>query len=110
MWASACGKHLPVVTQGALNLAARIAFSPAAITVPVWFHVVTQRDGTGNVTQAALQAQLDVLNGANGYSGNFNFMLQGIDYTASDAWYSGIRCAALIVLHSTCCLAREHRS
>ena len=41
--------------QGALNLAARIAFSPAAINVPVWFHVVTKADGTGNVTQATLQ-------------------------------------------------------
>ena len=43
-----------------------------------------------------LQAQLDILNGANGYSGNFNFMLQGIDYTANNAWYSGIRCAAQV--------------
>jgi hypothetical protein len=141
--------HRVHAAQGALNLAARIAFSPAAINVPVWFHVVTKADGTGNVTQAtlqvssasdhhfgayilsdpdlampahdhandvcfmtasvnahqqpavvftlhadeepvALQAQLDVLNGAEGYAGNFAFMLQGIDYTANDAWYSGI--------------------
>ena len=40
-----------------------------------------------------LQAQLDVLNGAEGYAGNFAFLLQGIDYTANDAWYSGIACA-----------------
>jgi len=53
-WRSACAHD----TQGALNLAARIAFSPAAITVPVWFHVITKTDGTGNVTQPTLQASV----------------------------------------------------
>jgi Pregnancy-associated plasma protein-A len=83
------------------------AFSRTAgtVTIPVYFHVITNTSGAGNLTDAQIQAQLDVLNAAysgldklpngttpNGTSVNtpFRFVLatNGIDRTANNTWYT----------------------
>lgn len=62
------------------------------VTVPVWFHVIT--DGaTGNVSQKAIDDQLAVLNlGYSGFYGGadtgFRFRLVGVDRTDNAAWFA----------------------
>ena len=65
------------------------------VTVPVYFHVVT--DGTtGNVTDAQIADQIDVLNTTfggfeGGYATGFSFRLAGVTRTDNAAWfYAGI--------------------
>jgi hypothetical protein len=57
------------------------------ITIPVVFHVI--HDGTeGNVPDALLDAQLQVLN--DGFRGTgFSFMLQSINRVESKKWFTG---------------------
>lgn len=83
------------------------AFSRGAgtVTIPVYFHVITNTSGAGNLTDAQIQAQIDVLNKAfsgldklpNGTTPNgatvntpFRFVLatNGIDRTANNTWYT----------------------
>lgn len=73
-----------VQRMGALNYNARVAFS--GVTVPTFFHVITKADGTGNVTLARIQKQMNVTN--QGFGPHFTFMLQGVDYIANDVWFS----------------------
>lgn len=65
-----------------------------AVTVPVgvWFHVITSTSGQGNVTDAQIADQLQVLNDA--YSGltggavtKFTFVLAGVTRTANNTWF-----------------------
>jgi hypothetical protein len=61
-------------------------------TVPTWFHVVHHADGTGNVSDAAINDQLQVMNiGFGGFEGGvatgFRFTLAGITRTANTEWY-----------------------
>jgi hypothetical protein len=63
-----------------------------AVTVPVWFHVVT--DGSeGNVTNQQISTQIAVLN--NGFDGGeggddtgFSFTLAGVTRTDNAVWYA----------------------
>ena len=57
------------------------------VTVPVWFHVIT--DGSaGNVSNADVQAQIQVLGAAFGAnSTGFSFDLVGITRTNNPTWY-----------------------
>jgi hypothetical protein len=58
----------------------------AVINVPVAFHVITY-GGAGNVTDATLQSQINVLNAA--YSGKgFSFSIKKIDRTTNNKWYT----------------------
>ena len=58
-----------------------------AVTVPVYFHTITNTSGAGAVTGAQIQAQIDVLNAA--YAGKgFQFTLVGSDTTANNTWYT----------------------
>lgn len=61
-------------------------------TVPVWFHVISA-GGTGNVSQAAIDEQMTVLNLSYGgfYGGaktGFQFKLVGVDRTDNAAWFN----------------------
>lgn len=71
-------------------------FSPRAeattVTVSVWFHVITSTSGAGNVSDAAIADQIQVLNDA--YSGltggantKFRFALAGVTRTANNTWF-----------------------
>jgi len=55
-------------------------------TIPVWFHVIHSTAGAGNLTNATVQAQIDVINKA--YAPYFNFKLEGVTRTANDGWYN----------------------
>jgi hypothetical protein len=66
---------------------------PTAGTIPVYFHVVHEMDGTGFVSAADVDEQIAVLNLTfSGFYGGadtgFRFELAGLDYTANDAWYA----------------------
>ncbi|HEX7705171.1 MAG TPA: zinc metalloprotease [Thermoanaerobaculia bacterium] len=73
------------------------------VTVPVYFHVIRKADGTGNISDSMLLAQLNVLNDA--YSGmgpnrsgalaagtgamtRFRFVHATTTRTANDSWYN----------------------
>lgn len=65
-----------------------------SITIPVYFHIITNAAGTeGNVSDATVQLQLDVLNAAfagtpGGAPTPFKFYLAAKpDRTANDAWF-----------------------
>lgn len=73
-----------------------------SVSIPVYFHVITNTSGAGNVTDAQIQSQLAVLNAAyagqdklNGTTPNgaavatpFKFVLAGTDRTANNTWYT----------------------
>ncbi|OLF18708.1 hypothetical protein BU204_05025 [Actinophytocola xanthii] len=75
---------------------------PGRVSVPVVFHVVHASDGTGNVSNAAVNAQLAELN--QDFSGReapgaaadteFSFTLQAVRRHRNNAWFSGSDSAA----------------
>src|SRR4029453_7173992 len=67
--------------------------APGSVTISVRFHVIRSSSGAGDVTDAQINAQIDVLNDA--YSGTtggantpFRFALAGVTRTNNDAWYT----------------------
>ena len=73
--------------------------SGVTYTIPVWFHVISKADGTGNISDQRIYDQMTVLNedfgavagtlGENGFNTRIQFELVGIDRTVNDAWYAG---------------------
>jgi len=72
-------------------------FSPRAnadtVTVSVWFHVITNTSGAGNVTDARIADQIQVLNDAyagltGGANTKFRFALAGVTRTANNTWFA----------------------
>jgi hypothetical protein len=74
-------------------------YSPAGgadLVIPVVFHVLTRSNGTGNVSDALIESQIDVLNedfgafggGAGGTDTSIQFVLAGITRTANNTWYN----------------------
>jgi hypothetical protein len=64
----------------------------AAVIVPVYFHVITNTSGVGNVSDAAIAAQIAVLNEAyagltGGVNTNFQFVLAGVTRTANNTYF-----------------------
>jgi len=67
-------------------------------SIPVVFHVLQRRNGNGNVSDALLQSQIDVLNedfqamagslGAPGVNTRIEFTLAGITRSRNNAWYN----------------------
>ncbi|HYO75709.1 MAG TPA: zinc metalloprotease [Thermoanaerobaculia bacterium] len=62
-------------------------------TINVYFHVITNTSGQGNVTDTQIANQIRVLNDS--YSGltggvntKFRFVLAGVDRTVNNTWYS----------------------
>lgn len=80
------------------GLAAEAPASPKAgkrfrATIPVYFHVITPDGATGNVSDAAIQAQMKALN--QGFSGalggaptGFSFVLVSVDRTVNATWFN----------------------
>mmetsp|Transcript_10284 Transcript_10284/g.15634 ORF Transcript_10284/g.15634 Transcript_10284/m.15634 type:complete len:276 (+) Transcript_10284:80-907(+) len=55
-------------------------------TINVYFHVITNTSGAGNIPDSQLSAQIDVLNAA--YApGGWKFVQAGKDVTANNDWY-----------------------
>lgn len=73
------------------NFGALAATAVGPITIPVWFHIVTKsKNGvvTGNVTNAQIADQMQVLNDA--YAGRgFSFTLGGTTRTSNNRWFDG---------------------
>ena len=69
-----------------------VADRPAgSVNVPIAVHVIRKGDGTenGDVTQAQIDAQLNVLNAAYASTGSpFFFTLASVDRTTNAAWYA----------------------
>lgn len=59
----------------------------AAVSIPVYFHVITNSAGQGAPTQQQIDAQIAVLNAAYASSG-FSFDLVAVDTSANDSWYT----------------------
>ncbi len=70
-----------------------VSANATTVTIPVYYHVITNTSGTGNITDAQLANQTQVLNDA--YSGltggvntKFRFALAGTDRTANNTWFA----------------------
>ena len=67
-------------------------------TIPVWWHVIYKSNGIGNISNATIEAQMQVLNedfgalagsmGSNGFDVKIQFELAGITRTINDAWFT----------------------
>jgi hypothetical protein len=62
-----------------------VVFAAAKKQVPVYFHVITNTSGAGNVTDTQIAQQIAVLNAA--YA-DFEFTLVSTDRTANNSWYT----------------------
>ena len=63
-----------------------------SVTIPVYFHVITNTSGQGNVSDDQIAAQINVLNESfAGHTGGaptpFKFQLVSTDRTANDTWF-----------------------
>jgi hypothetical protein len=70
-----------------------VANADLVVTINVYFHVITNTAGQGNVTDTQIANQIRVLNDS--YSGltggantKFRFVLAGVDRTANNTWYT----------------------
>jgi hypothetical protein len=74
------------------------ARTPGSIIVPVYYHVITNTSGAGNVPNRRLRAQIAVMNrgyaglqgGGGGFDTSFRFELAGTDRTANNSWYTAM--------------------
>jgi hypothetical protein len=74
-------------------------YANGSITIPVYFHVVSMANGTGNIPDSRLDAQIAAMN--EHYAGqdspvyrgsasnmSFRFVRAGVDRTVNDTWYN----------------------
>jgi hypothetical protein len=66
---------------------------PGSVTIGVYFHVITNASGQGNVTMQQINDQITVLNAAySGLTGGvdtpFRLQLMAVDYRTNDAWFA----------------------
>lgn len=69
------------------QLTATVAATVGPVTIPVYFHVITDANGSGGLTNTQIDAQMDVLDRAFSGSG-FKFDEPIIDRTANRSWYN----------------------
>ncbi|PCC73025.1 Pregnancy-associated plasma protein-A [Nannocystis exedens] len=87
-----CGNHPTTLEVAAMesDIRARVAAAPrepeARATIPVYFHVISDDNGVGDITEAQIAQQLDVLNAAFAGS-NFDFSRAGVTRTRKSAWH-----------------------
>jgi hypothetical protein len=90
-----CGvRHPSIAERDAIEaeVANRMAIRGGSLNVTggsinVYFHVITNTSGAGNVSDSALSAQLDVLNAAFGPWG-WSFTHAGTTRTANNSWFT----------------------
>jgi hypothetical protein len=86
-------------TQGGGSTDASRLYADGSITIPVYFHVVYKSDGTGNIPDSWINAQIAAMN--EHFSGqdtpvyrtaaanmSFRFSLVGVTRTMNDSWYA----------------------
>jgi Pregnancy-associated plasma protein-A len=95
------GMHISAADQARIerrmdNRVARSGVAPLAVgaEVPVYFHVMMDKDGNGNVTRQQIVDQVDVLNrtfagdeAGNAAETGFSFTLAGVDRFRNDTWH-----------------------
>ena len=79
----------------AADPAAALERTAGSVTINVYFHVITNKKGAGNVTDAAIANQIAVLNQAyggttGGANTPFRFQLVSVDRTKNDRWYTAV--------------------
>ncbi len=67
-------------------------------SIPVWWHVIYSSSGAGNISEARINAQIEVLNedyraiantmGSNSFDVKIQFELKGITRTMNDSWFN----------------------
>jgi len=86
-------------TGGGSTTGGARVYSDGSITIPVYFHVVYKSDGTGNISDAWLDNQINAMNEHfSGQDGpvyrtaaanmSFRFAKAGVTRTMNDAWYA----------------------
>jgi len=77
--------------QGGAGMSRKPGQPPPPVTtggyISVYVHIITSATGAGNVSDAQIYSQLDVLNAAYGPT-EWQFVLAAIDRTANDTWYT----------------------
>jgi hypothetical protein len=73
--------------------AAAAGRDPGSVTVTVYFHVITASNGEGDLDDASIAVQIDVLNmsyggATGGVDTPFRFVLGAVDRTANDTWFT----------------------
>lgn len=73
-------------------------FSPVALVIPLYFHVIFKSDGTGNISDQAIHDQIEALNedfraipgtlGSESYDTMIQFKLEAITRTQNDNWFN----------------------
>ena len=88
-----CGSLTPSIEQteqiqrevNAWVQAGNLSLAKGVVTIPVAFHVVAEDDGYGDVSDAAIDDQMQVL--VDAYNGlNFSFTLASVDRTYNTRW------------------------
>lgn len=80
------GQKAVVNAQMAAAVEAQAVRPLMAVSIGTYFHIITDSQGNGNVSDAMIAAQLQVMNAA--YAGKFTFTLLGVTRTANDEWAS----------------------
>ena len=92
-----CGTRQPTQEELDANDAlARIGTSnlaPGSVTIPVYYHVIRDNSGNGDVPDTRINAQIKVLNDSyagltGGANTPFRFALAGVDRTNNSTWYT----------------------
>jgi hypothetical protein len=81
--------------RAAVDPSSSLERSAGSVAINVYFHVITNRKGQGNVTQLMIDNQIKVLNDAyagitGGANTPFRFQLVTVDRTSNDKWYSAV--------------------
>src|SRR5829696_1464085 len=79
----------------AADPSAALERSAGSVTINVYFHVIYNRKGAGNVSDAAIANQIKVLNDAyagltGGANTPFRFQLLSVDRTHNDQWFGAV--------------------
>ena len=59
----------------------------AAVSIPVYIHIITSTSGAGNISSSMINQQMNVLNAAYASYG-FSFSLAGTNVTANNKWFT----------------------
>ena len=89
--AAAIEEHSEMLAERGRSTGPKMQVNATSV-VDVWFHVVTNTSGVGNVTDAQIADQMQVLNES--YAGltggavtKFQFQLAGVTRTANNTWF-----------------------
>jgi hypothetical protein len=91
--AAAVEEHTRMLEDRSRTSGPKVSVNAVVSVVPVWFHIVTSTSGAGNVSDAMIADQMQVLNES--YAGltggavtKFQFELAGVTRTANNSWFA----------------------